>query len=246
MSSPVVLLLAWIVAKASAEGKRPEPAFQLAIAFVDAWSLYMWTSSPQFVATHAFRDALRVCLEIEPFPRHCEERLRRSNPVLDSRRHWIASLALAMTEFHVVTPRACRASSAARPIVSTTDDSGILDRPLQCAIAHKADDDSGECGAILRYCKHAFDLRGAMRPGFCLNLSPSPIRGRRGCRVPNAPTASCALWGRKNMRTSLHSGSTGNIRHPPRDGLRLIPRSPRGPIALLTPSSVRRVGVLRT
>jgi len=114
MSSPVVLLLAWIVAKASAEGKRPEPAFQLAIAFVDAWSLYMWTSSPQFVATHAFRDALRVCLEIEPFPRHCEERLRRSNPVLDSRRHWIASLALAMTESHVVTPRACGASSTPR------------------------------------------------------------------------------------------------------------------------------------
>jgi len=31
------------------------------------------------------------------FPRHCEERLRRSNPVFDSRRDGIASLALAMT-----------------------------------------------------------------------------------------------------------------------------------------------------
>ena len=43
---------------------------------------------------------------------------------------------------------------------------------------------------------------------------------------------------------SIHSGSTGNIRHSPRNGLRLTPRSPRGPLALLTPSSARRVGVL--
>ena len=46
----------------------------------------------------------------------------------------------------------------------------------------------------------------------------------------------------ESMHTSIHSGSTGNIRHPPRNGLRLTPRSPRGPIALLTPSSARRFG----
>jgi len=44
------------------------------------------------------------------------------------------------------------------------------------------------------------------------------------------------------MHTSIHSGGTGNIRHSPRNGLRLLPRSPRGPIALLTPSSARRFG----
>ena len=86
--------------------------------------------------------------------------------------------------------------------------------------------------------------RGLVRPSFALNLPPSPIRGRGECRVPNAPAASCALWGGRRLRTSIHSGSTGIIRHPPRDGLRLIPRSPRGPLALLTPSSARRVGVV--
>ena len=62
--------------------------------------------------------------------------MRRSNPVLDSRRDWIASLALAMTGASrtAVMPRACGASSTPRPIVSTTDVSGMLDRPLEPVI----------------------------------------------------------------------------------------------------------------
>src|SRR5437667_3059699 len=36
------------------------------------------------------------------------------------------------------------------------------------------------------------DLAAALRPSFCKNHSPKKFRGRRECRVPNAPTASRA------------------------------------------------------
>ena len=58
---------------------------------------------------------------------------------------------------------------------------GILDRPPQCAIAHKADDDSGKYS------------RGAMRPEFCISLSLLEIRGRRESRVHAVPAVSCAM-----------------------------------------------------
>ena len=61
--------------------------------------------------------------------------------------------------------------------------------------------------------------------------------------MPNAPAAWCAHSGSLSLHTSIHSGGTGNIRHSPRSSLRLIPRSPRGPIAFLTPSSGRRFRV---
>ena len=44
-----------------------------------------------------------------------------------------------------VMPRACGASSMPRPLGSIIAASGILDRPPQCAIAHKAGDDSWAC-----------------------------------------------------------------------------------------------------
>src|SRR5438132_7119215 len=44
-----------------------------------------------------------------------------------------------------VMPRACGASSTPRPLGSIIAASGILDRPPQCAIAHKAGDDSWAC-----------------------------------------------------------------------------------------------------
>src|SRR6202043_2053320 len=53
---------------------------------------------------------------------------------------------------------------------------------------------------------------------FGLIVRPSEKRGRRECRVPNAPAASCALCS-GSMHTSIHSGGTGNIRHSPRDGV---------------------------
>jgi hypothetical protein len=57
-----------------------------------------------------------------------------------------------------------------------------------------------------------------MRPGYRSIFRPFDNRGRGECRVPNAPAASCAL-GVVSMRTSVHSGGTGNIRHSPRNGL---------------------------
>ena len=46
------------------------------------------------------------------------------------------------------------------------------------------------------------------------------------------------------MHTSIHSGSTGIIRHPPRNGFTASSALSPGTTALLTPSSARRVGVL--
>ena len=51
-----------------------------------------------------------------------------------------------------------------------------------------------------------------------VNSSALLSNRRRGeSRVPNAPTAWCAL-GVVSQHTSIHSGGTGNIRHPPRSG----------------------------
>jgi hypothetical protein len=62
--------------------------------------------------------------------------------------------------------------------------------------------------------------RGAMRPRFAKNLRPEN-RGRAECRVHDAPAAPCAKMVVR-MHTSIHSGRTEIIRHPARNGLRLI------------------------
>jgi hypothetical protein len=49
--------------------------------------------------------------------------------------------------------------------------------------------------------------------------------------VLDAPAASCAL-GSGSMRTSIHSGGTGNIRHSPRDGVTAYGVLPRRRIRL--------------
>jgi hypothetical protein len=48
--------------------------------------------------------------------------------------------------------------------------------------------------------------RRMFRARFGLLVSPSAIRGRRECRMPDAPAASCALWV-VSMHTSIHSES---------------------------------------
>src|ERR1700730_4425726 len=68
--------------------------------------------------------------------------------------------------------------------------------------------------------------RGFAR-GLTLNFPPSHNRGRRECRAPDALAAL-----RAKVKSSTHAsrhGHTGITRHSPRNGLRLIPRSPRGP-----------------
>ena len=84
--------------------------------------------------------------------------------------------------------------------------------------------------------------------GLILNFPPSHNRGRRECRAPDAPAVLRAKV--KSSTHASHHGHTGITRHSPRNGLRLIPRSPRGPgsfapvigvmrsiIANLTPAS---------
>ena len=56
-----------------------------------------------------------------------------------------------------------------------------------------------------------------------LRSCPSKSRGRRECRMLAAPAALCA---RVESTQVSHYRSAGTVRHSPRDGLRLTPRSP--------------------
>ncbi len=66
------------------------------------------------------------------------------------------------------------------------------------------------------------------------------IRGRRECRVPNAPAASCALCS-CSMHTSIHSGGTGI--HPafPTQWFYGLYRALPGDRAFLPPSSAEKL-----
>ena len=76
--------------------------------------------------------------------------------------------------------------------------------------------------------------RGAMRPSFALKFPPSPIRGRRECRAPDAPDNRVCL-GRKQTHTRS-SGHTGITRHSPRNGFNGFLRALPGDRAFLPPS----------
>jgi len=102
-------------------------------------------------------------------------------------------------------------------------------RRLDCFVAIAPRNDDGKS-------RRASPLRGVDRPRFCQSLSPSSNRGRGECRVPNAPAAWCAHIGSESMHTSIHSGSTGIARHPPRSGVTASFALSRGPLELLTPS----------
>ena len=95
-----------------------------------------------------------------------------------------------------------RVSSTPRPVGSVTAASGILGRPPQCAIAHKAGDDSR------RY------SRGAFRPGFANRFAP--IKRAQG--MPGACCTrglACKRWCEMRTRAYRYSGS---IRHSLRNG----------------------------
>jgi hypothetical protein len=51
--------------------------------------------------------------------------------------------------------------------------------------------------------------RRALRASFAINIPPSPIRGRRECRAPGAPAASCAKVESTRVRNHGHTGSPG-------------------------------------
>ena len=72
---------------------------------------------------------------------------------------------------------------------------------------------------------------------FGLLVSPSSFGGRRECRAPDAPD-SRVCNGSCEMRTRVSQVTPEIARHSPRNGLRLIARSPRRP-AFLPPSLLR-------
>ena len=58
--------------------------------------------------------------------------------------------------------------------------------------------------------------RGAMRPKFCRSFPPSPIRGRRECRMRAAPAVSRAICTKTKCTRAYRAAE--NIRHSLRKG----------------------------
>ena len=110
-----------------------------------------------------------------------------------------------------------RVSSTPRPIDLIAGVSGILDHPPQCAIAHKADDDSRGDDTTSR-------SRGAICPRLTIEFPQPPNRGRRECRVRAAPAVSRAI-GRWRRTRAYRAAEASDI--PCAMALRLISCSPR-------------------
>ena len=106
---------------------------------------------------------------------------------------------------HVI-PREGGVSSTPRPIGSIINVSGILDRPPQCAIAHKADDDT----------EYDFAISRRIAPEVCLITSRPLVRGRREDRVHAAPAVSRAICANKTAHE--HTGSAETLRPSLRNG----------------------------
>jgi len=68
--------------------------------------------------------------------------------------------------------------------------------------------------------------RGVFRPRFGLLVPPSSNRGRGDAGRPMRPIAACAMDA-VDRNTRVSQVTPEITRHSPRDGLRLIPRSPR-------------------
>jgi hypothetical protein len=76
--------------------------------------------------------------------------------------------------------------------------------------------------------------RRAFRASLALDFPPSPVRGRRECRVHAAPAVSCAIVRKKNAHE--HTGSAEAIRHSLRNGFNGFLRALPGDRAFLPPS----------
>jgi hypothetical protein len=87
-------------------------------------------------------------------------------------------------------PRESGESSTPRLIVSIADVSAILDRPLSLATT---------VGALQTRLRA---LAARFRASCAGNVPPSPNRGRRECRAPDAPAAACAMGVVERTRVS--------------------------------------------
>ena len=130
-----------------------------------------------------------------------------------------------------VIPRAGGVSSTPRPPGSITDVSGILDRPPQCAIAHKADDDG----------EHTFTFPRRVSPGLCQPFRPKQEgAGNAGCLLhPRSRVQEMVVEAHTSIQVqSEHSGI------PCAMVLRFMARSPRRRIPLA--SVIGELTVLQT
>ena len=137
-------------------------------------------------------------------------------------------------------PRACGASGPLRPLDSIADVSGksSLRAPAKQSVAPRAENGllrRGACHrgrsratrwllAMTAQFKHAYRPRGAVRARALEIRSPFANKGAGNAGCPMHPQPR-ARFSELSMRTSIHSGGTGNIRHSPRSGFNSLWRA---------------------
>ena len=106
----------------------------------------------------------------------------------------------------------------------------------------RRDDEREKSRHCSNFCKHESAISPRISREFCCGCpalfdqrAPCCPRGRRECRAPGAPAASCA---KKSTRVRNH-GHAGITRHSPRNGFNGFLRALPGDRALLSPSSPR-------
>jgi hypothetical protein len=127
-----------------------------------------------------------------------------------------------------VVPRACGVSSTSCPFGSTSV-SGTLDHPHARVITT-----AGTTLAFTKpaFIKHDFAFPWHDAPEFCPTVSPPKNRGRRECRVPDAPAARV-----QKIAHGRHHRLTGLSRHSLRNGFNDLLRALPGDEFVLSPSS---------
>src|SRR3989442_15502177 len=115
-----------------------------------------------------------------------------------------------------------------RLLDSITAVSGILGRPV------KPGDDARERGALVFHDKPPRP-RGAMRPSFCKNCSPSKIEGAGNAGRLMRPRPRVRMVSEAHEHS--HHGHTGFTRHSPRNGFNGLFRALPGDEFVLSPSS---------
>jgi hypothetical protein len=133
-------------------------------------------------------------------------------------------IVIASPPCRAVIPRACGGSSTPRLLGSITDVSGILGRPV------KPGDDTED--VALAFAKTQLRNPAARCARVVHEFSAPKRRGRRECRVRAAPAVSCA-----KLCEETHTSIQVQRKHsgiPRAMALRLIPRSPRRRILVVT------------
>ena len=118
-------------------------------------------------------------------------------------------------------------------------------RDVRCAIADRKIWTLLIADTRFRFADKGSRSRGRRCPSFALQVPPFTKEGAGNAGCPMHPQPGVRILV-VSMHTSIHSEAPESSRHPPRNGFTAYSALSPGTTALLTPSSARRVGVLRT